>query len=222
MTIAVVYQAWLPAGQEPIDRFMKSYWSHRAGTAHDLVVCPKQVGTDIGCYFDAASNLKHDYLCFLNAYSEILTTDWLVRLHRELTPGVGIVGATGSWETMDFLGWPEFPNPHIRSTGFMLKRDTFQRYLTIRPEEKEDCYAFESGPESITNFIRMAGMEALVVGRTGPTVWSDWYKSRTFRSNQQERLLIADNKTKEYDFATNVRRAELRISAWGNHALQDM
>jgi hypothetical protein len=220
VSIAVVYQAWLPAGQEPIDRFLESYWNHSAGIEHDLLTCPRNEGTDIGLYFDMAKKIDYEYLCFLNSYSQILADDWLFKMHQHLSlADVGIVGATGSWETMDIVGWPSFPNPHIRSTGFMLRRRTLLALWSRAPENKLGCYAFESGPTNITSLARKQGLKALVVGREGSWIWSDWEKSRTFRSNQQENLLIADNKTKEYDYADNLRRESLKVAAWGQNAM---
>jgi len=55
-------------------------------------------GLDLEVYFAAARRLRHDRYCFINSYSRPLVEGWLARLDAVLCrPGVGVVGATGSW-----------------------------------------------------------------------------------------------------------------------------
>jgi hypothetical protein len=55
-------------------------------------------GYDIGSYVTAAKAVSNRRLIFLNTFSQILIRDWLRHFDRALnTPGVGLVGATGSW-----------------------------------------------------------------------------------------------------------------------------
>ena len=59
-------------------------------------------GFDIAAYFSVINRYseKYRYFCFLNSYSVILDHDWLKKLYEGLTkPGVGLVGATGSWNS---------------------------------------------------------------------------------------------------------------------------
>ncbi len=55
-------------------------------------------GLDLSVYIGAAARLRRDRYCFLNSYSEPLVEGWLAKLDDALAqPGVGLVGATGSW-----------------------------------------------------------------------------------------------------------------------------
>jgi hypothetical protein len=58
-------------------------------------------GFDVRAYFVAARTFDYVYYCFLNSYSRILADDWLLKLYSHaLKPNTGLVGTTGSWESM--------------------------------------------------------------------------------------------------------------------------
>lgn len=68
---------------------------------HDLkpkTVFVPDIGFDLDVYFEVATRLQRDRYCFLNSFSRILTPNWLENLEKAIQmPGVGVVGATGSW-----------------------------------------------------------------------------------------------------------------------------
>jgi hypothetical protein len=145
--LAVVYLARFAEGPKAVATFIASYQWHRAGLAHDSVVIRKGFpgrktaqdeiigpvfpnaisisdhGFDINAYAEAAAQLPHKYVVFLNTFSEIVSDDWLMKLRSALSdPAVGIAGATGSYESLrDSMkrvnrGWwqlqiPVFPKP---------------------------------------------------------------------------------------------------------------
>jgi hypothetical protein len=105
-------------------RFLDSYREHDAGVSHDLVLLFKgftgdedvepyrrlaadvssrsvsvaDQGYDLGAYLAAAHELEYPALCFVNSFSVIQADGWLEPLATALAePGVGLVGATGSW-----------------------------------------------------------------------------------------------------------------------------
>ena len=107
--------------------FLSSYSAHRAGRGHTLLIVFNGFGSeselapynrllsdfeytsmflhdpvqDIDAYFTASENHAFQYYCFLNSYSRILADDWLTKLYDHASdPTVGLVGATGSWESM--------------------------------------------------------------------------------------------------------------------------
>ena len=126
-TICVVHLVWTPIGTEPLKRFLESYSGYCAGMEHDLIVIfngfnsdrelngyremlasvpyipfylPKP-SLDIVSYFRAVRSFKYDYYCFVNSYTRILDNDWLLKLYRHINnANVGLVGATGSYESM--------------------------------------------------------------------------------------------------------------------------
>ena len=106
-------------------------------------------GLDIGEYMIAVNELTEDQVCFLNTHSELLAPAWLKKLALHLDrPEVGLVGATGSFESLSPRGsqFPPFPNLHLRSNGFMIERELFSSILAgtvIR--DKSDADLIESG-----------------------------------------------------------------------------
>jgi hypothetical protein len=253
----VVYLFWGPLGIEPLVRFAASYRSHPAGRRHRLLVLLKGLesgvvaqrcraliaeldaecvevaatGLDLDAYREAAQGVDADALCFLNTSSEILADGWLAVLGGALEqPGVGIVGSTGSYESILSstpaplrpllrLRYPPFPNPHVRTNGFMLERDLMLNLRWPATTRKWIALALENGARSVTRQVTARGLLALVVGRDGSCYEPErWHQSRTYRGGSQENLLIADNRTREYAEADPARRSVLARFAWGDRA----
>jgi hypothetical protein len=244
-TIAVVYLAYPVADWvQTIRSFIASYQKLPAGREHTLHVvyngfrserdmnCASALlsalnarairmdgGQDITAYVIAANQITADAICFLNTYSELLAPAWLEKLALHLErPEVGLVGATGSFESWSSLGpqFPPFPNLHVRTNGFMIRRELFNSLLSgsvIR--EKLDA---ESSSISLTQQVMARGLDVLVVGRNGrgyPPRW--WPASDTFRQGTQANLLIGDNQTRAYMAATWNSKRSLVESTWGEY-----
>jgi hypothetical protein len=135
---------------------------------------------DIGAYRESAGMIESRYVAFFNSFSEIVANEWLARLYCGIRrDGVGLVGATGTWESLASnafqemkerplpgyaVGWlykwrfsPHFPNPHIRTNGFIMERDTFLALKAPQTRSKQLAYAFESGWRSMTRQIERQG-----------------------------------------------------------------
>jgi hypothetical protein len=126
--VAVIHLVWLPYGVEMFMSFIDSYQSYHSGLAHDLVILfngvkneadtkpyhkyalsrgvkytslNKQNGQDLEAYFEITRQLSNKYLLFLNSYTVLLANDWLAKYYDAIIayPGVGIVGATGSYQS---------------------------------------------------------------------------------------------------------------------------
>ncbi len=264
--IGLVHLVWAPLGPEPLRTFLRSYHAHPAGAEHELVVVlngariegsplsreeamAELEGTehrlvelerpmqDLTAYGELAQWSGHERLCFLNSFSVILADGWLDRLaHAAQLPGVGLVGATGSWESQaewmrgDPRGWtrqlsavfaarrdyPRFPNPHIRTTAFMLDRRTAVELDLPRARDKRTAYLLESGWHSITRRILQQGRRVVVVGCDGRAYdITEWKDSRTYRAGNQDNLLVADNRTEDWLRASSRMRRRLSRDAWG-------
>jgi hypothetical protein len=269
-----------------LEQFVTAYRRNEAGIKHDLLVLFKGFsdgdvglephrsilsdlkykelhlpdgGYDIGSYHAAfhAFHQDYQYFCFLNSFSEPLRAGWLESLFQNAArPGVGIVGATGSYQSlysdhnyrnflyarsvsslkkpilraaftclrfMRFRSFPPFPNPHIRTNGFMLSSAVIEKVNVPIVQNKMDAYCFESGNESLTRQILRMGKKALVVDADGRGYDMDvWYKSNTFRRGRQENLLIADNQTRVYAEGDNTLKVRYSHHAWGHHAWPDL
>ena len=272
--IGVIHLARAQNGLKPFEDFLRSYRQHSAGVAHDLVVIFKgfgskeaaapwekaasdiphktifisDLGFDLRAYRLAAEQVENPFVYFLNSFSEILSDGWLektfVLIQRD---GVGIVGATGSWESMysnatrDFeriahiafgrrlsglarvkacqICFNAFPNYHVRTNAFMMSRDVMLKLWPRYIFTKRSAYLFENGKNGLTNRILKLGLHALVVGKDGVGYDKEsWVRSNTFRKLDQQNLLVADNQTRLYQNADEQNRIRLSALAWGERA----
>jgi hypothetical protein len=178
---------------------------------------------DLPAYAAAAETFDASHFCFLNSESFLLAPGWLRALGDALAaPGVGVVSATGSYERPhSFIParrrrWPRFPNPHLRTNAFMLSRALMLSADWPEIATKSRAWELESGNLGLTRHAWNRGLETCVVGRDGTAYRPhEWPSSATFRSGGQANLLVADNRTREWDEAAAAQRAELSRRAWG-------
>ena len=124
--VGVIYLCRFAEGEDPVRRFLKTYRDHAAGMEHDLHVVFKgfpdrakleatralfdgmpinaieldDSGFDLGSYVAAAKAVSNRRVIFLNTFSQIQAPNWLQYFDSAMNePGVGIVGATGSWQS---------------------------------------------------------------------------------------------------------------------------
>ena len=135
---------------------------------------------------------------------------------REHWKGVtGYAGNLSAW--LD--GFPEFPNPHIRSNGFIVRREIFNRIASECPPTKESAMHFESGADGYTAKIRQLGLKAQVVDKDGTAYdVSEWPQSRTFRLGDQRGLILTDNQSRNFDAMSEGTKATHVRVTWGDYA----
>ena len=247
--VCVVHLVWAPLGTAPLERFAASYRAHPAGLHHRLVLLfkgfeqPAETAAhraavdgleyasmwysrptfDLPAYAAAAEALDASHLCFLNSESVVLAAEWLAALHAWVTaPRVGLVGATGSYETPRGLNplrrrrWPPFPNPHLRTNAFMVSRELMRGLACPEVRTKSRAWELESGRRGLTRQVWGRGLDVLVVGRDGNGYRPErWPASATFRSGDQANLLVADNRTRQWQHADPRTQARLSRLAWG-------
>lgn len=236
MSLTLVHLVRKSNGEAPFDAFTDAYEDRRPGVEHDLVLafkgfspeesdyyandwggrvlCLPDRGFDLGTYRLAALELKAEYVCFLNSWSRPLVSGWLKMLYDAArAPGVGIAGATGSHEAA--CGMP-FPNDHVRTNAFCMRRELFLECVPKEPELKEDACALEAGILSVTRQMRAHGLFARVVDSAGIS-WPIGIarESCAFRWGDQGKLLVADNRTDHFQHAKPEDRAWLQRLAWG-------
>ena len=117
------------------------------------------------------------------------------------------------------LHFPTFPNPHLRSNGFLVRRDRFATFAGSRrhPCDKDEAHRLESGRRNLTLFLQARGLASVVVAADGrPFAAADWPASGTFRVPAQPGLLIADNQTEAYLAADRRGKRLMERAAWGN------
>lgn len=109
-----------------------------------------------------------------------------------------------------------FPNPHIRSNAFMLRRDLMLSLEPSRIRTKMQAMRFESGKSNLTRQIQFRGLKALVIGRDGKAYEQEnWFDSQTYKSGDQSNLLVADNRTEQYAMAVAEARRAMTKTTWG-------
>jgi len=119
-----------------------------------------------------------------------------------------------------FVYWrflfPDFPNPHIRTNAFVIKRELMLslKYELLR--NKMAAFKVESGVNSITLQLMKKGLRTILIDKNGNSYsMNEWKSSAIFWSSNQENLLIADNQTRKYEFGDHTTRQRLFLHAWG-------
>lgn len=116
----------------------------------------------------------------------------------------------------EICSFPSFPNPHIRTNAFMMRRRHFLETYRIPGSSKLDTSHMESGTYSITRQILRRDLRAQIVGRNGVGYdVVDWPSSGTFRLQSQKNLLIADNRTRDFDNSSKGWQTTHAWLAWG-------
>ncbi|MES1180138.1 MAG: glycosyltransferase [Hyphomicrobium sp.] len=114
--------------------------------------------------------------------------------------------------------FPYFPNPHIRSNAFMLRRQDFIHAPLEDGNTKIQAMKLESGFEGLSRRFLDAGQRLLVVGANGRAYdIPDWPQSECFRSNTQSNLLVSDNQTRQFDKMSPSSRATHQMFSWGSY-----
>lgn len=117
----------------------------------------------------------------------------------------------------DFMQFPAFPNPHLRTNGFMMRRERFLGLDLPSTPSKFETSLFESGPDSMTARLRARNLNVVVVGADGVAYGiADWWRSNTFRCGDQRNLLVADNHTRAFAEMSPGGRATLAWTTWGS------
>lgn len=167
--------------------------------------------------FDAAKAFRYKYFIFFVSWSRVLASGWL-RYYLDAfdrNRNCGVVSATGSYERIHTT--QSFPNVHVRTNAFMMRREDF---LSLDPGKlvtKSDGHLFEAGENSLTKQVQARGQVPIVVNRAGEALeQKDWPLSRTFRSGFQEMLLVADNRTHEFDVTPTRKRIKIARHCWGD------
>jgi hypothetical protein len=134
---------------------------------------------------------------------------------ESLLPAVPAIWANTKHLAKDF---PYFPNPHIRTNGFIVRREDLIKTPLRGINPKFACCHFESGRNSLSARILRRGERLVMVGADGVAYEiQDWPLANCFRSGRQENLLIADNQTKNNDSMSDLERGVHSTLTWGGY-----
>jgi hypothetical protein len=237
----VVYLYRFAEGEFSARAFLESYRAHRAGIEHDLHVILKgfpdegpraaaralfgpsanlieldDTGYDIGSYLAAARQVANKRLAFLNTFSEILADNWLAHLDAALDrPHVGVVGATGSWQSLGsaytaaalrLAHWIRHPMRYVgshfemgshssTSTGSALPRRGL-RDIVLKIRGLADLYEFGRypNPHIRTNAFMIDRERFLSLRHNRFSRKADVYKFESGRDSMTNQVLKAELK----------------------------
>jgi len=96
-----------------------------------------------------------------------------------------------SVSALQFESFPKFPNYHLRTTGIAIRRELFLSCVRERPTNKIEAYLIESGKYSLVQEALSAGMQVLLIKKTGQALQFPSTEGRfTFRSTTSESLVV--------------------------------
>jgi hypothetical protein len=153
----------------------------------------------------------YGFMPWVNRHPSVyLAYRWLQKPFRAVFPAYDY--------SAQLLRFPLFPNPHVRTNGFMIERERFLETSTSVLRSKWDAYAFESGADSLTARLRRGGLSTVVVDRNARAYEIDqWWHSETFRSGEQRGLLLTDNQTRNFAAMLSAHRTTLVRMTWGDY-----
>ena len=114
--------------------------------------------------------------------------------------------------------FPGFPNPHLRSNAFLIRRALFTVFTADKPvpADKRGALVLECGHAGFTRFLAARGLRAVVAGADGQVYEQEhWPDSRTHCVPDRANLLVSDNRTRAYDAAAPFSRREMERAVWG-------
>lgn len=107
---------------------------------------------------------------------------------------------------------------HIRSNAFLIERRLFNEFAQSRfcPVSKAGAHELESGRLGLTKFVTKEKGGAAVIVNNSDMVYPEgnWFEAHTFRINQQEKLLVADNQTRFFERLSWYRKCILTFMTW--------
>lgn len=144
---------------------------------------------DIGRYQAWAKQSSADILLFCGGASYFRKPGWLAKV----LASVNHYGKDALYGSMCNTGDMAFNvYPHIRTTGFWIGRELFNRY-PVAVTQKEQRYEFEHGATGLSSWVRQEKLPVVLVGWDTEYVWPNWSNTPgSFHRGDQCNLLIGD------------------------------
>jgi hypothetical protein len=249
--VAIVYIARVTNEEEIelVDKFIKSLARYEVGANYKLYICFKDIkmknlkiirrilkettyneiflpsgGYDIGSYSIIAKQISENKVIFFNTSTEVKKNNWLAKMMMNINKKYFIIGGSGSFETLSpvIQNHPIFPNPHIRTNGFLIDREFFLNITKeIEIKNKEEAWNIESGRNSLSAKIFKIDGQVCVVDKFGIGYdFERWPVSKTFRSSNQKNILFSDNRVREYANSESNYKNLLYLNTWGDRIWQ--
>lgn len=190
---------------------------------------------DIGSYKRIATKYRNAILIFLSGHSYPIVKNWIKILMKHYKED-RIIVPTASYESMrdlpfnlrnnliknlyqkliffnNFLG---FPNPHFRTSSFVISANNFLKYPFKKITTKNDTHLMESGKNNMYQFYKKLRVETFVVNSDGKKFnEKNWKKSKTYASGNQKKLIISDNRTRKFEKLKGNFKQRKSLLVWG-------
>ena len=193
---------------------------------------------DFGSYKRVAERFPDNDILFLNSHSYPVCKNWLKKL-MVFKDDNTIIGSSGSYESLvdsvilkkiykyfsyifkkaRFIkNFNKFPNPHLRTTGFLIKGKSYSEFMSKRSvKNKEDAWKIESGKNSLTNFFKDNNFNLFIVNSDGKKFTeSHWKLSETYCYLNQSKSIISDKQTRKYLSLKNEEKKISQNNVWGS------
>tara|TARA_B100001057_G_scaffold464493_1_gene519729 strand:- start:683 stop:1498 length:816 start_codon:yes stop_codon:yes gene_type:complete len=193
---------------------------------------------DIGSYKRIAEKFPSRLIFFLNGNSYPNCNDWL-KLVFDNYIDKSIIATSASnlslfssiklkklYKFFSFYSkfkeykknYNPFPNPHIRTNGFLINSDDFTSFIKDKNiRNKEDAWIIESGKSGLTNYFKSRGFKIYVVNSEGEKFLENhWKLSETFNYKYQDKYIISDNQIRKYLNQTNNEKKISQYKTWGS------
>lgn len=192
---------------------------------------------DFGSYYRVSKKFSQYKIFFLTSSNYPDKKLWLRNVVKHYVVN-SLIGTSASYESMlstlkfkkffkifgffiKFLrfkkNFPSFPNPHIRSTGFLTSAKNYiEFYKNKSCKSKFDAWKLESGKASLTNFFILKKYMVCVVNSDGNKFGiKQWHLSKTFNYAEQNKFIISDIHTRKYLNLNIKQKKKSQFSTWG-------
>ena len=192
---------------------------------------------DLGSYSRVALNYKSRLIFFLNSYSYPICDNWLDIIIQNYEEN-SILATSASYESLlssiklkkfyKFLKyWIKiisykkffypFPNPHIRTTGFLIKGNDYFKFMSNKLiKSKIDAWKIESGKNSLTNYLKKLNYNIYVINSDGNKFSEKYWKnSQTYNFSEQNKSIISDKHIRKYHSLDNNEKLKFQFDTWG-------
>jgi hypothetical protein len=233
-TLLIIWKEFSESEKAPVRQALKDLAYEEFDTG-EAAGAPRTF--DIPIFLRLVRERRERYFVHLTTTDKIHVDDWLALMAKGLKHAP-VIGTNGSWQshlTSCSQGLPNFgarlrwvvppeklqyqpwPNPHIRSNGFVGEARFLRRFQC--DDSKEGTYFFESGVGGMSATLRQLRLPLLVCGRDG-RLYDErvWPKARTFRIGLQENAIISDHHHDDYTAAPPAVRVRMTVETWGRAA----
>ena len=116
-----------------------------------------------------------------------------------------------------FINYKNFPNPHIRTTGYMYYGKAYLEFFHDKyVSNKRLSHYYESGKGSFYNFFLKKKYSIFIINSDNKKFkLPNSKRSYTYAYGQQEKLIISDKRTRIYLKSNRLERKKMTKQAWG-------